>query len=379
MTSPVSLRFVDGLPALLNPRGWTMSAITSPGPELAAWGARNRVDTWAVPMARAITPLDDLSALAGLVRILRRIRPHIVHAGTPKAGLLGMLAARLAGIDHRIYHVRGLPLATARGLRRPLLWATERVAIAASTDVLSVSPSLRRSLARLLLAPEHRVQVLLEGSGQGVDARGAFDPARLPGGHREAWRRTWGLPPDATVLLFVGRLTVEKGLHELAGAWAELHARHPSSHLVVVGRHDEREAIGARDLQRLRDLPRVHLVGPSSRIADWYGAVDLLVHPSWREGFPNVLLEAASMGLPIVSTRVDGCVDAVVEGETGLLVPARDAAALADALEALLLDPARAQLMGRQGRARTLRSFDRPVVWSALADWYDTLVPPEAP
>jgi glycosyltransferase involved in cell wall biosynthesis len=178
-------------------------------------------------------------------------------------------------------------------------------------------------------------------------------------------RARLGISPDAAVLGFVGRLVRDKGIAELAAAWGMLRDEFPGAHLVLVGPEEPQDPVPPGTMELLRQDPRVHLVGPADS-APWYAAMDVLLFPSYREGFPNVPLEAAAMGLPVVATRIPGCVDAVADGETGTLVPPRDAGALAGAVRPYLASPALRSQHGRRGRERALRDFGQEAIWAAL-------------
>ncbi|HET6765593.1 MAG TPA: glycosyltransferase family 4 protein [Longimicrobiaceae bacterium] len=373
-TVPMSLTFLTGQIGYVKERGYAVHAISSPGDDLHAFGERLGMPVSAVEMPRRISPLQDLRAVAKLAGALRRLRPAIVHAHTPKGGLLGMIAAWLTRVPVRVYHMRGLPLQTATGSRRVLLAATERVSCALAHRVICVSHSLRAVAVAEGLCPPDKIRVLLGGSGNGVDAAGRFDPASLPAGTRQQVRARLGIPDDAVVVGFIGRLVRDKGIVELAAAWERLREEHPGAHLLVVGPWEPQDPVPAELRRTLEGDPRVHLTGADWNTPPLYAAMDVVVLPTYREGFPNVPLEAASMGLPVVATEVPGCVDAVQHGATGTLVPVRDAAALAEAVGAYVADAGLRGAHGSAGRARVLRDFRREAIWQALAAEYDDLL-----
>jgi glycosyltransferase involved in cell wall biosynthesis len=366
----MSLGFLEGQPGVMRARGYETWAISSPGEELDTFGTRESVGVRAIEMTRRITPLRDVVALARLVRELRTIAPDIVHAHTPKGGLLGMIAGTLARVPVRIYHMRGLPMMTARGPKRALLKATERVSCALATRVLCVSHSLREVAAEEHLCSPSRVEVLLGGSGNGVDARGRFD-VEAHRSERAAARRELGIDDGVLVVGFVGRIVREKGIVELIEAWSEIEARWPSARLVLVGPFEAQDPVPDAIAARIRAGGSIVHVEFTRKVAPLYAAMDLVVLPTWREGFPNVPLEAAAMELPVVATRIPGCVDAVADGETGTLVPARDRDALGRAIARYLEDGALRAEHGRRGRARVLSSFARDRIHRALGDLYD--------
>ncbi len=372
-TVPLSLRFLAGQVGFMKARGYDVHVVSSPGPLLTAFGEAEGVPVHAVPMSRRIDPAGDLRSLARLVALFRDLRPDIVHAHTPKGGLLGMMAAAGARVPARIYHMRGLPLATATGTKRALLAATERVACGLASTTLCVSPSLMRTALDFGLTRPSRIRVVLGGSGNGVDAQVRFRPSAGRARGR-AKRVELGIPESCEVVGFVGRLVRDKGVVELATAWSRLRAERPDAHLVLVGPAEPEDPVPPEILRALEADPRVHLLGFTEDTPALYEAFDVVALPTYREGFPNVLLEAAAMELPVIATEVDGCVDAVAPGETGVLVPARDARALGDAIAAYLADPALRRAHGLAARARVETSFEQRRLWEAIEAIYRELL-----
>lgn len=368
LTVADSLVFFAGQPAWFRERGVDVAFVATPDPRLDRFGARWGVPVHPIPIPRRVAPLEDLRAIVRLVRLFRRMRPDVVHGHTPKGGLLGMLAAALAGVPVRVYHIHGLPFVTARGPLRAVLAATERVSCLAANHVLCVSRGVREvALAEGLT---HKpIEVLLGGSINGVDARGRFDPA-AHAARRGPERDRLGIPADAVVFLFVGRLVRDKGVVELAEAWGRVRAEVPGAHLVVAGPFEERDPVPAATRRALEGDDRVHLLGFLEDVERVYAMSDLVVLPTYREGFPVVPLEAAAMGLPVLTTAIPGCTEAVVDGVTGTLVPPADAGRLADAMRAYGRDPDLRRRHGDSGRARVLSDYVQEDVWRALLERY---------
>jgi glycosyltransferase involved in cell wall biosynthesis len=373
-TVPMSLGFLRGQSQYMRARGIEMQAVSSPGRGLHEFGDREGVSVHSLAMPRRITPLRDVFALARLVALGMRLKPHIVHAHTPKGGLLGMLGSWLFRSPVRIYHMRGLPFTTAQGIRRLLLYVTEWVSCHLAHQVICVSHSLREEAIAEGICASAKIKVLLGGSGNGVDARGRFDPDRLDPSGAAALRTRFGIPSVSTVVLFVGRVVRDKGLLELASAWNQIRGRYSDAHLIIVGPAEVSDSLDETTLSSLRCDARVHLVGMEEDVIPFYQAADLVVLPSYREGLPNVLLEAAAMRLPVVATRIPGCIDAVAEGESGLLVPVKDAEALAAAMSTYLSDRGLRTRHGVAGRERALRLFEPQAIWAALYEEYRRLL-----
>ncbi len=322
-------------------------------------------------MRRCIAPLTDLVALARLWRILGRVKPDLVEFSTPKAGLLGMIAAKLRGVPWRVYMLRGLKLERSRGFKRWILLVAERVACCCAHVVLCNSKSLRVEALALGLAPAAKLLVLGEGSSNGVDIE-RFSPGS------SAVREQFSIPRDAPVVGFVGRLTRDKGLPELIEAFDRILLAEPSTHLLLVGWFDRAEDALDAELRRLiLNHPRIHCSGFVSDTAPFYRGMDVMVLPTWREGFPNAVLEAQASGIPVVTTESTGARDAVIAEVTGLLIPPGYPEAIYESVIKLLRDPERRVRMGRAARAWVTEHYSEERVLGLTADYYLSLLETE--
>jgi glycosyltransferase involved in cell wall biosynthesis len=369
LTVADSLIFIDELVKETVARGFEVVVVTSPDRRLTAFGRRQGVRTVGVEMPRKLSPFEDWAALEELHRLFQTIKPEIVHAHTPKGGLLGTLAARAVNVPVRIYHMRGLPFVTLSGPKRQLLQTTERLACSAATRVFCQSESLRKTAVENTLVSSARSEVILRGSN-GVDSDSRF----VPGAHSEAarqFRERAGVPPGAVVVGFIGRLVRDKGVPELVSAFEQLAEHRADLWLFLAGAFEERDGLGELTVRAIERHPRIKTLGFVSEPGGVYEASDIVALPSHREGFPNVLLEAAAMRRPVVSTLVDGCRDAVEDGTTGALVPAGDIRRLAYALAYYADNPGIRVEHGAAGRLRVERLFRRDRIAAATVDAYE--------
>jgi glycosyltransferase involved in cell wall biosynthesis len=372
-TVPDTLLFLRGQVQFMQTHGFDVHALSSPGELLSRFAADTALPVHALALSRAISPLQDLRALGALLRLFHHLQPTIVHAHTPKAGMLGMLAAQLSGVPVRLFHLHGLRYTTTQGPLRRLLQATERLSCQCAHRVLCVSPSVRETAVTDRIVTAEKSTVLLGGSINGIDADATFNPA-LHSAAGRATRARFGIPPEAPVIGFVGRIVRDKGVGELAAAWVQVRHAVPHAHLLIVGPFEPQDPVAPEVEAALRSDPHVHLVGQDWHTPPLYAAMDLLTLPTYREGFPVVPLEAAAMGLPVVATRVTGCIDAVVDGHTGTLIPPYDVPALAAALCRYLQEPERRHQHGAAARARVLADYRPESIWAATLAEYDRLL-----
>ncbi|MGD0787794.1 MAG: glycosyltransferase family 4 protein [Terracidiphilus sp.] len=368
ITHPQTCLTLTGRLRALREAGFRVTLVSSPGELLERTAAREGVESVAIPIQRKIAPLADLVSLARLWWLLLRLRPEMTEFSTPKAGLLGTLAAWLAGVPTRIYMLRGFKVEGTRGLKRRILLAAERVASACAQVVLCNSRSMRAEALALEVAPEAKLNLIGDGSSNGVDVE-RFSPG--PSDLRDRL----GLPREAPVLGFVGRLTCDKGLPELMEAFETILKAQPAARLLLVGWFDVAEDAVCADLRaRIENHPRIHCTGFVADTAPYYRAMDVMVLPTWREGFPNAVLEAAATGIPVITTIATGSRDSVVPEVTGLLIPPGYPEAISEAVLKLLGDPARRQRMGQAARAWVVEHYANDRVLGLITAYYKSLL-----
>jgi glycosyltransferase involved in cell wall biosynthesis len=318
-----------------------------------------------VPMERQIAPLRDLVSLWRLWRIMRALRPAFTNVGTPKAGLLGGFAAWLNRVPCRFYTLHGLRFETSKGLKRRLLTFAERLACRFAHRVICVGQSVREKAIASGITSREQAVVFGAGSCNGIDAS-RFAATRDTLKRASELRRKLEIPAQAPVLLFVGRLTCDKGIPELMDAFLQLSRQFPDLRLLLVGCFEDEDPLPLDTLICLRAHSNVIFAGPVQDTAAYYAIADVVVLPSHREGLPTVVLEAQAAGKPVVGAAATGIVDVVADGETGLLFPVGDVPALAKALARLITDQALATKLGLAGQESVKEKFRPERVWEAL-------------
>ncbi len=372
VTAAVTLRFLDGIKEGLRARGYQVVLVSGSGTPLQA--ARDAgFETYAIDMAREIAPARDLCSLWQLVWLFRRLRPSLVVAGTPKAGLLGMLAARLSGAPQIVFQMHGLRSETMRGWKRRLLTTTEWVSAYFAHTTVCVSDSLRNRARQLGVLCASQGKVLGNGSPNGIliEEFAATAERRQQGARL---RQQLGWSSRERVIGFVGRFVRDKGVEDLVAAFESLSGQDESLRLLLIGGYEEGDGLPAAVRETIASHSAITVVDWAEPIAPWYAAMDAFAFPTYREGLPTVLLEAQVAELPIVATRVTGVVDAVREGRTALLVESGNRSQLGDAIRHVLADDALARGMGRAGSEWVRSAFAREAVVRNYVDFYHRLL-----
>jgi glycosyltransferase involved in cell wall biosynthesis len=368
ITSSQTCLNLTGRLSALREAGFHVTLVSSPGELLGLTARQQGAEAVAVPIKRTISPWADVVSLVRLWWLLTVRAPDLTEFSTPKAGLLGSIASLMAGVPRRVYLLRGLKLESTTGLKRQILLVTEKVAAMCSQVVLCNSESMRSEALALGIAQADKLKVLGNGSSNGVDL------ARFSPGPSDV-RERLGIPAGAPIVGFVGRLTKDKGVPELIEAFVAILKRVPDAHLLLVGWFDAAEdALDQSVRKRIEKHPRIHCTGYASDTAPYYRAMDVMVLPTWREGFPNAVLEAAATGIPVVTTLCTGSRDSVIPEVTGFLIPPGYPEAISEAVLKLLLNPERRMRMGAAARRWVLEHYTNERVLGLLTNYYKSLL-----
>jgi len=368
VTSAQTCLVLTGRLQALSEAGFEVTLISSPGNLLWETAAMEGVAACPIRMVRGISPVADFRSFLAILNLLWRRQPAITDFSTPKAGLLGNAAAWMVRVPHRVYTLRGLKLEGSRGWRRHLLLWSERLAAGCAHTVLCNSPSLRDAARALKIAAPEKLRILGDGSSNGVDTK-RFAPGA------SSVRQNLGIPEDGLVIGFVGRLTCDKGVPELLVAFHAVLREYPQCWLVLVGWFDRSEdALDRRWREHIGDHPRIRHTGFVNDTARYYRAMDIFILPTHREGFPNVVLEAAACGLPVITTESTGARDAVIPEVTGLLIPPRYPMAIAEAALQLIEDVSKRKRMGEAARRWVLERYSQERVLGLATEFYLDMV-----
>ena len=332
-TVPISLKLLlAGQMKFMKEQGWDVLMVSADGRELPqvikAEGVRHEV----IPFTRKITPFQDLKCLWQLYQLIKREKPDVVHTHTPKAGLLGMIAAKLAGVRVRIHTLAGIPYMAAEGGKKSLLEKMEKITYSYATEVWPNSNGLKNFVVENNLCPSEKLTVIGKGSSNGVDLE-KFNRGVLKENHLVA--ATMRILPgeDDFIILSVGRLVRDKGIQELVDAFLSSKIVSKSKLVLLGSFEQDLNPLSPETIKIINDHPRIVQIDWSDHVAHYLALADVLVHPSHREGFPNVLLEAAAMELPVICSDIIGNTDVITQQKTGLIFPVNNVEVLKEAIE----------------------------------------------
>ena len=368
-TVPQSIGFVVGMIPDLT-KEYEVGVLSSPGEEWAMLDKYgDAVKRLEVPMERHISPLRDLRSLWRLVRVFRRERPDMVHSMTPKAGLLCMLAAWITRVPVRVHMFTGLVFPTATGLKRRILMATDRLTCACATHVLPEGEGVKLDLLDNGITRKP-ITVLGYGNCRGIDLD-RFDPTLSEVQAEAAKLRK----PEVFTFIAIGRLVGDKGINELVAAFSRLNRELPATRLILVGPQEkELDPLSSATLSEIESNPAIEAVGNQADVRPWLIAADCHVLASYREGFPNVVIEAGAMGLPQIVTDINGANEIIVEGKNGTIVPPRDSDALYQAMKRMINDPDWRPQLDANARQMIASRYEQGYVRRCLYDFYKEIL-----
>ena len=346
-------------------------AISSGGPALKQVAKETGVRTVEIDMTREITPFKDLKALWTLYLMMKREKPHVVHTHTPKAGLLGMIASKLAGVPVRLHTVAGMPLLEKKGLIRKILDVVEKLTYSCATKVYPNSALMRQIIIKNRYCSPDKLKVIGNGSSNGIDTK-FFDPDNIDL-HKSTFslRKSLNINSQDIVYCFVGRIVADKGINELVEAFDAIARHNKKVKLLLLGNFETQlDPLKPKTEELISNHPDIIWVDFQMDVRPYFAVSDIFVFPSYREGFPNVVMQSGAMGLPCIVTDINGCNEIIINGQNGIIVPPKDALKLQDAMEQLVNDDTLRLELASRSRALILSRYDQQFVWNELLKEY---------
>lgn len=371
-TVPVSLRLLlKGQMKYMKEHGFEVVMISSPGDDAAIVEQQEECEMITIPMERKVSLFADVQSLFRLIRILKNLEPDIVHTHTPKAGLLGMLAAKFAGVPVRLHTVAGLPWMEAKGVSRQILKLMERITAFAAHKVYPNSKGLYDFLKKeKIVSNPDKLKLLGNGSSNGIDCN-YFSSSQVAPEITHQLKMEAGLQEGAWVWIFAGRLVREKGIHELLQAFSRIQEQFPTDQLWLLGEEEvERDPLLQEDRDMIHVHPQIKHWGFQKDVRPYMAAAQVLVFPSYREGLPNVPLQAGAMECALIVSDINGCNEIVEHGENGLLVPTKDTEAVFQSMLTIRNNKGLQQTFARKSREKIKSLYSREHVWQLLENEY---------
>lgn len=374
-TVPISLKtLLKGQHRFMSQNGFEVIGVSSQGQELQDVQNEEGVRTVALEMTRTISPLKDVKALWNFYKLCKKERPGIVHSHTPKAGIVGMLGAKLAGVPIRLHTVAGLPLMEATGMKRKILDFVEKLTYSCATKVYPNSKGLYDFIVENKYTSTEKLKIIGSGSSNGINTE-HFNPDQISDEEKNSLRNQLGVQKDDFVFIFVGRLVGDKGINELVAAFSSLIPQSTSLKLLLVGSlESELDPLRQDTLKEIETNPNIIPVGFQRDVRPYFAVSDTLVFPSYREGFPNVVMQAGAMGLPSIVSDINGCNEIIIEGENGTIIPVKNSDAICQAMEKFMNDKEYYDKLRNQSRGMIQSRYEQQVVWDALLKEYNFLL-----
>ena len=378
-TVPISFKvLLKGQLRFMASNGFDVKGVSSEGEELKEVRENEGIVMEAINMSRKITPFQDLKSLWEMWNFLRKEKPQIVHTHTPKAGIIGMLAARLAGVPHRLHTVAGLPLMEATGIKRKILNFVEKLTYSSATRVYPNSKGLYNFILQNNFTQSNKLKIIANGSSNGINTT-FFSPAQVSEIEKITLREKLNIQPDDFVFVFVGRIVSDKGINELIKAFSELKTAENNELtgiklLLVGGLESDLDPLNPETLAEINQNKDIISVGFQQDVRPFFAISDALAFPSYREGFPNVVMQAGAMGLPSIVSDINGCNEIIVEGKNGLIIPPKNVEKLKEKMLTLARDKNLYIKLKENSRRMIKNRYEQSVVWKALLEEYEGLL-----
>ncbi|MCG8831031.1 glycosyltransferase family 4 protein [Tenacibaculum finnmarkense] len=347
--------------------GFEVVGVSSNGEQLQEVAIEEQIRVKAIEMSRKITPLQDLKSLWQMYWFLKKEKPEIVHSHTPKAGTIGMMAAKLAGVPYRLHTIAGLPLMEATGKKRYLLNVVEKLTYACATKIYPNSKGLYDFILEQKFTSKNKLKVIANGSSNGINIE-HFNPKQVNEVVKTELKELLGIKHQDFVFIFVGRLVSDKGINELVSAFMQLNNKTEKSVKLLLVGSEERglDPLDEKTIMLINEDNNIISVGYQNDVRPYFSIADVLTFPSYREGFPNVVMQAGAMGLPSIVSNINGCNEIIEENKNGFIIPVKNSDALYEAMLKMMLNSD----MKLKAREMITTRFEQKTVWDALLNEY---------
>jgi glycosyltransferase involved in cell wall biosynthesis len=369
-TVPLSLdKLLSGQLQYMN-NFYDVVAVSSDNDYLNKIGLRENVKTFPIEMSRKITPIKDLIAVFRIFLLLRKEKPLIVHSHTPKAGILGMVAAKFARVPIRMHTVAGLPLMETTGFKRIILEKVEKLTYKSATKVYPNSSGLYNFILENKFTEPKKIKIIGNGSSNGINTE-HFSPNQVSMRQQHDLKTELGIVATDFVFIFVGRLVGDKGINELLQAFKKLIEHNPNIKLILVGMQEQDlDPLENQTQEEINNNKNILFVGYQDDIRPYLAISKALVFPSYREGFPNVVLQAGAMGLPSIVTDINGCNEIIIDGQNGIIIPVKNSEAIEKAVRTIVEDIDFYNCLQSNARKMITARYEQQVVWDAILEEY---------
>ena len=372
-TVPESLNILlRGQHKFMSTNGFEVIGISSAGNALYEVSQEEEIRVIEINMSRKITPIKDFLSVYNLYKLIKKEKPIIVHSHTPKAGVVAMMAAKIANVPIRLHTVAGLPLMEAKGIKRKLLNFVEKVTYACATKVYPNSKGLYDFIVEEELISSIKMKIIANGSSNGIDTS-YFDSERISENQREEFLTRLNIQKKDFVFVFVGRLVGDKGINELIDAFARIKDSNVKL-LLVGGLESDLDPLKSETIHEIDKNKNIISVGFQKDVRPYFAISHCLVFPSYREGFPNVVLQAGSMGLPSIVSNINGCNEIIQEGINGSIIPSKDRESLYTVMHKIISDEAWIKQLAGNARDIIVSHYEQKLVWDALLIEYKHLL-----
>ena len=372
-TIPLSLEKLLGGQMSFMKDFYHVIAVSSDNNYLKKVGKEEGVDTYCIDLTRKITPIKDLLAVWKMYKFLKKEKPFIVHSHTPKAGLISMLAAWLANVPNRLHTVAGLPLLETKGVKRLVLDIVEKLTYKYATKVYPNSNALKKIIIENKLTKEAKLKVIGYGSSNGINLE-HFNPNKVTSNQIEANKKEIGIQEQDFVFIFVGRIVKDKGINELIQAFVQINEEFKNTKLLLVGTFEaDLDPIKPQNFKLIKENNNIIEVGYVNDVRPYFLMSNALVFPSYREGFPNVVLQAGAMGLPSIVSNINGCNEIIEENINGVIVPVKNVKELTNKMKEILIKNDFYLQLKKITRLSIENRFEQHFIWQEILKEYKKL------